>query len=35
MKEGTELLLREATRVYAKNKGIVNYILKDENFSSF
>ena len=35
MEEGTELLLQEATRLYAKNKGIVNYILKDDNFSSF
>ena len=33
--EGTELLLREATHLYAKNKGIVKYILKDNEFSSF
>ena len=35
MEEGTELVFREATRLYAKNKGIVNYILKDDKFSSF
>ena len=33
--EGTKLLLQEATRLYAKDKGIVKYILKDDKFSSF
>ena len=35
MEKGTESLLQEATRLYAKNKGIINYILKNDNFSSF
>ena len=33
--EGTKLLLQEATRLYTKNKEIVKYILKDDEFSSF
>ena len=29
------IILQEAIRLYAKNKGIVNYILKDNKFSLF
>ena len=35
MDEGTKLFLQEMTRLYAKNKGVVNYILEDEDFTLF
>ena len=35
MDKGTNLLLREVARLYAKNKGVDNYVLKDEDFTLF